>query len=64
MKRKSENKTPLKDTRRIWINRRNPTLLELVFIQKTSNRFDVFTDVHASAKHQPFDSDDFGDGDY
>ena len=31
---------------------------------KTSNRFDVFTDVHASAKHQPFDSDDFGDGDY
>ena len=31
---------------------------------KTSNRFDVFADVHASAKHQPFDSDDFGDGDY
>ena len=34
-KRKSENKTPLKDTRGIWINRRYPTLLELVFIQKT-----------------------------
>ena len=34
-KHKSENKTPLKDTRRIWINRKNPTLLELVFIQKT-----------------------------
>ena len=31
---------------------------------KTSNQFDAFTDVHASAKHQPFDSDDFGDGDY
>ena len=43
---------------------KNTTTSELSGGIKTSNRFDVFTDVHASAKHQPFDSDDFGDGDY
>ena len=34
---------------------RNTNTSELSGGIKTSNQFDVFTDVHASAKHQPFD---------